>query len=203
MTGYVRLDSPHRSHDAYLDLGRRLQNLGLPLTIFHQSLDDCWLARWHQENGRQVNPGGKDSLAYHCVNHEKTLWMVRAARAWQPTTIVWLDLGLFHIKAIQPEHVLTYVKRLEESPPIAITAPSCRPVPDVIDDSRVCWTFCGGVIAVPAEHVDWLHRQAVSFAIAAPPTWEVNTWAKIAQKSPDMFDLYKADHNEQLFTGLP
>lgn len=180
----------------------RLIDIGLPLTIYQQPLEACWLHRHHADLGRIINPGGKDSPAYHCVQHEKTAWLCREVEAWSPRTVVWIDLGIMHLAAIQPSHVRKYVQLLEESPPDRITAPSLEPVPNLVDPAHVCWAFCGGVLAVPARDAVWLHSQCVSEAIAAPPTWEVNTWAKVAGKHRDRFRFYPAGHNERMFTGL-
>lgn len=201
VTGYVRLDSPHRPHDEYMRHLEHLLAIGLPVTVFTQPLADCWLHRHHAARGRQIQPGGKDSQAYHCVQHEKTAWLCRAAQAWEPRTIIWIDMAVLHIARIQPEHIVEYVQRVRASPPTCITVPSCYPVPPLWDDRIVCWAFCGGVLAIPASDAAWLHGETIREATAAPLTWEVNTWAKIARRNPERFKLYEADHNERMFTG--
>lgn len=201
VTGYVRLDSPHRHHDEYMRYLEQLLDVGLPLTVFTQQLKDCWLHQHYASLAWQIEPGGKDSLAYYCVQHEKTAWLCRAAQAWTPKTLVWIDAAILHIKRIQPKHVLGYVERVRALPPTRITAPSCHPVPPSWDDRIVCWAFCGGVVAVPAAEAAWFHAETVREATAAPLTWEVNTWAKIAKRNPHRFSLYAADHNERMFTG--
>ena len=87
VTGYVRLDCDHRTHDRYLELGARLMGIGLPTIAYHQPLHECWLARHHEANGTPVVPAGKDSLAYHCVQHEKTRWLAKAAK-----NLLWIAL---------------------------------------------------------------------------------------------------------------
>lgn len=179
----------------------QLLAIGLPLTVFTQPLSDCWLHRHYAATGWVIPPGGKDSLAYHVVNHEKTAWLCRAAQANESQTVVWIDAAILHIDRIRPEHVIEYVERVRASPPTRITVPSCHPVPPSWDDRFVCWAFCGGVMAVPAAEVKWLHAETVGEATSAPLTWEVNTWAKIARRNPERFTLYQADHDERLFTG--
>ena len=202
VTGYVRLDSPHRSHDAYMDYLRQLVAIGLPLVVFSQPLDECWLHRHYAERGWVIEPGGKDSQAYHIVQHEKTAWLCRGVRAFSPRTVVWLDASILHIASIRPRHVVDYLEHLRRHPPDRIAAPSCHPVPAVVHDHGVCWAFCGGVVALPATDAEWFHAETVREATAAPLTWEVNTWAKVAQRHPHRFRLYPADHDQRMFTGV-
>lgn len=203
MTGYVRLDSPHRSHDRYVELGQRLLGIGLPTIAFQQPLDQCWLAQHHELQGVTVEPGGKDSLAYHCVQHEKTWWLARAAATtYQPTTLIWLDYGILHVPGVTEDLIREFYAHVDRYPPDRITMPGIWPADVEIDDSRPCWICAGGVLVMPSWAAVWWHRQCVATATQAKPTWEVNTWAKVARKYPEQVRLYKANHDQTILTGI-
>lgn len=199
VTGYVRLDAGHRSHDTYVQLCGQLLDAGLPLSIYQQSLQDCWL--WQQHAGQGIEPGGKDSAAYHCVQHEKSAWLCREVAAYSPQTVVWVDAGILHLSSVTTQHLVQFVDTIRAYPPDRICVPSCCPVPDIVPRDSVCWAFCGGVLVMPAVDARWFHQQVQARATAWPLTWEVNTWAAVARAHPYRFRLYPADHNEQLFTG--
>jgi len=202
VTGYVRLDSPHRSHDHYLELGQRLFGIGLPTVAYHQPLDSCWLARHHESHGVTVEPDGKDSLAYHCVQHEKTAWLTRAVQSGKPTTLIWLDYGILHVPGVTEQLVCEFFEHVDRYPPNRVTVPSIWPADTPIDDSQPCWICAGGVFVMPSWAAVWWHRECVRTATHDRPTWEVNTWAKVARRYPEQVRLYRADHDQTILTGI-
>ena len=201
MTGYVRLDCDHRSHDRYLELGSRLMGIGLPTIAYHQPLHECWLARHHEANGTPVVPAGKDSLAYHCVQHEKTRWLARAARHSGATTVIWIDYGIFHLPGVTEEVVLEFYERVDAVQAQHVTIPGIWPAAAPIDDSRPCWVCAGGVLVMPAWRSAQWHADCQAVAEHASPTWEVNTWAKVARMHPEQVRFYPADHDATILTG--
>lgn len=202
VTGYVRLDSPHRSHAAYLELGQRLLGIGLPTVCYHQPLAECWLARHHEALGALVDQGGKDSLAYHCVQHEKSQWLARSARHREPGTLIWLDYGLLHVQGVTEDAVREFYRHVDDHPPTQVTMPSCWPLNTPVADDRPCWICAGGVVVMPTWAADWWHRECVATATRGQPTWEVNTWAKVARQYPQQVRLYQANHDATLLTGI-
>jgi len=202
VTAYVPLDCDNRSEGAYHELGRELQSLRLPLTVFHQTLAETWLAEHYESVGCPVRSGGKDSLAYHCVQHEKSRWLLRAMRGWPSETVAWIDYGILHNPKIKPADVLAWVRAVSESPPSKITAPSCQPL-HASPDEAINWSLCGGLIAMPARNVLWFHDKCQLYAKTGDPTWEVNTWAKVAIERAEMFCLYPANHDQTMFHNYP
>lgn len=196
VTGYVPLPCQHRRHEAYAELGKQLLEVCPQAVVFRQQLSDCWLA---QHLG-DVQAGGKDSTAYHCVQHEKTAWLQRAAMLYPTRTLVWIDYGVLHLDAVEPKHIAAFLQSVAALPPRRITSPSCHDVGEAWDDRRVCWAFCGGVLVLPARDAAWLHGECVYERQHKPPTWEVNTWAAVARRHRDRFKLYPADHNQLMFT---
>lgn len=202
MTGYVRLDSTHRSHEKYLELGQRLIGLGLPTVAYHQPLDACWLARHHEAMGVAVEADGKDSLAYHCVQHEKTAWLARAARQNRPSTLIWIDYGILHVPGVTEQLVHELWHYVDANPPTRVTIPSIWPADAPIDDQHPCWICAGGILVMPSFAAQWWHSKCMAVATHSRPTWEVNTWAKVSRQWPQHVTLYKADHDATLLTGI-
>lgn len=200
VTGYIPLPCSHRPRDAYEQLGARLLAACPQAVSFRSTLASCWLYDELQRRGHDVEPGGKDTAAYHCVQHQKTAWIAAAEATLPDRTIVWIDYGILHLPGVTVDHVAAFLDAVDRQPPTLITAPSCG-LFDVGDD-RVNWTFCGGVLVVPAYHARWFHLECVAERRGKLPTWEVNTWAAIRRRYPERFRLYQADHNETLFTGL-
>ena len=71
---------------------------------------------------------------------------------------------------------------------------------DVI--GRILWTFCGGAFWLPTEAAEewWeICRKGLGEILAEGRiTWEVNVWAWMWQKRPDVFFWFPADHNERM-----
>lgn len=201
VTGYVRLDSPHRSHQHYLELGQRLVGIGLPTVVYHQPLEECWLARHHECLGVPVEPAGKDSLGYHCVQHEKTAWLSRTARQHKPATLIWLDYGLLHLRGVTEELIREFYEYVDSNPPTKVTLPGIWPADAPILDDHPCWICAGGVLVMPSWAAEWWHRECAALATHRT-TWEVNTWAKVCRKYPEQVRLYEADHDQTILTGI-
>jgi hypothetical protein len=191
VTGYVPLPCTHRSRDEYESLGQSLLRACGRSVAFRQSLEDCWLYR------PGVEPGGKDTPAYHVVQHEKSAWLAAAAAGSTAHTLVWIDYGVLHNSSITTDAVCGFVENIATNPPTRITTPSIGPYDH--DDANVCWTFLGTVLVVPRRLAGWFHRRCVK-ARREPTTWEVNTWATVRHDHPDFFSLYTANHDETLVT---
>lgn len=199
VTGYVPLPCSHRSESEYFGLGCRLQAVASPLVSFRSSLADTWMYRDLVWRGYDVQPAGKDSLAYFCVQHEKTQWLAAAERALPDSTLVWIDYGILHLPGVTAGHVQQLLTAVRANPPSVITSPSCGQ--HDVTDGAINWTFCGGVLIVPAKLARWFHLECMAEQRRHAPTWEVNTWARVAQAYPDRFAFYDADHNATMFTG--
>jgi hypothetical protein len=225
VTGYVRLNSGHRPHARYLELGRRLVGLGLPTMCFYDgeprdvlptpatdvrgaSLRSCWL---YEAAKTALPPGGtpnKDSVDYCVVQHQKTAWLAEAARL-TGDTVIWIDFGIFHLKApITDRMVRTFFDQVEAAPPDRITIPAIWPMHGrpLIDWTKPAWYVAGGVVVVPPGLAEWFHETAVKYATlqmesSLRATWEVNTWSAILRDHPEKFRTYAADHDQRIFTG--
>ena len=151
---------------------------------------------------RTLVADGKDSLAYHCVQHEKTAWLARTARQHKPATLVWMDYGLLHVPGVTEDLIREFWHYLDRHPPTKVTIAGIWSPDAEIDDSRPCWICAGGVLVMPSWAAEWWHRECMATATHSRPTWEVNTWAKVARKYPEQVRLYKANHDQTILTGI-
>jgi hypothetical protein len=221
VTGYVRLDSPHRPHAEYARLGRELLDCHSPAVAFLDgidhptatvrpaSLESCWL--WHVARDAALPPGNasKDTAAYHAVQHQKTAWLAAAADHTAAELLVWVDFGVLHIPSVTREAVAAFFSRVPRAPRDRITLASIWPIDgsSVVDCSRVNWYVAGGVAIVPRHLAAQWHELVVDtacqyHAYTGAVTWEVNIWARVAQSRPSLFAFYASDHDASLFDGL-
>lgn len=199
VTGYVPLPCGHRSHNDYMALGGRLVSACNDAIVFRSSLETCWLYGELRDQGLDVAPGGKDTPAYYCVQHQKSAWLLMASKLRESGTLVWIDFGVLHLAGVTTEHVHQLLRAVDARQPEVITSPSCglRDVPA----GCVNWTFCGGVLLMPAHDAAWFHAACVAARLGQPPTWEVNTWNEVFRRHPHRFGFYAANHDASLFTG--
>lgn len=222
VTGYVRLDNGNRSHGEYERLAGELLHLHSPAVAFLDgiaapwgvcalpaSLRDCWL--WGTASRASIPVGNplKDTAAYHAVQHQKTAWLAEAADHTDADTLVWIDIGVLHNRSILDRHIPAFLAAVAARPPARITLPSIwSPGPGAVSPHAVNWTFAGTVAVVPrhmASLWDSLCRSeaAALFDDLGMVTWEVNTWANVARRHPDLFDTYQANHDHTLCTNYP
>jgi len=192
VTGYVPLPCEHRSRERYNELGVKLLDCLDRSILFRQELGDCWLSK----KIGNVDPGGKDSTAYHCVQHEKFAWLERASAVTDATTVVWIDYGVFHMPGVTPEIVCDFIRLVEESEPDVIVSPSGSAGDHF--GHNPSWLFLGAVLVVPSHLAGWLASEC---RLAVDPvSWEVNTLSRVREAHPDLFRFYGANHNYSIFT---
>lgn len=210
VTGYVPIQGHPRTAKEYGALGEaffgKLQ--GVPITPYYETIGECWL--WKYINGfpgrlswSVADNPAKNSPAYHCVQHQKFAWLLKAAIA-DPSrdTYVWLDYGIGHVPGCTVEAARDFLDRVVRDD---FAIPGCWPLEHAFNtDSFPCWRFCGGVMVVPRHKVHRLYKlvkREVLRHIAETKNlvWEVNTLARIEATLGVRW--YQADHNETMFTG--
>ncbi len=215
VTGYIPIQGHPRSAEEYGTLG---ENLFKPLAQnwqvkrYLETVGETWLWKYVGHKKGITHSAGdypeKNSLAYHCVNHQKFGWLLKAAiEDPTPDVFVWLDYGVGHVHGVTPEVVDEFLKKVESDPKFAI--PGCWDESAMISDFFPCWRFCGGVLVVPRHHVHTLYKAAKKTALGHVDkthnvTWEVNTLAA-AERAGLLKKLnwYQADHDKTMFTGYP
>lgn len=190
VTGYVPLPCEHRSRERYNDLGGKLLDACQRALFYRQPLEDCWLAK----QVGNVPPGGKDTVAYHCVQHEKFRWLADAAAATDATTLAWLDYGILHMPGMSTQLVGDFIRRVEAAEPDVVVSPSGGNFWQ--GDAAPNWLLLGAVFVMPAAMAEVLYALVRQYA--RPTAWEVNTLARICESHPEMFRLYLADHNASI-----
>lgn len=210
VTAYVPIPGHPRTAEEYGALGEKLGGVPVRKKCFYNKLDEMWLSKYLNKlpftprSSVADNPD-KNTLAYHAVQHQKTSWLVQAAdEDPEADVLVWVDYGIFRLPGITNQAIYEFMEKLDDK---AIYVPGCLPKPDAVEASYPCWRFCGSVIAVPRRMVDQLDfacrvaaRQHVSSTKNVE--WEVNTWARVEQKTRLPFRWYQADHDVSMFNNL-
>lgn len=210
VTAYVPIPNHPRTAQEYGELGEKLGGVPVRKKCFYNTLDDMWMRKYINKlpfvpRASQGDNPAKNTLAYHCVQHQKTSWLVQAADADpEADVVVWVDYGIFRLPGVTNQAIYEFMESLDDK---AIYIPGCWDKPDVVESAYPCWRFCGSVIAVPRKLVDQLDysirvaaRQHVSSTKSVE--WEVNTWARVEKKTKLPIRWYKADHDVSLFTNL-
>jgi hypothetical protein len=221
VTGYVPIEGHPRSATEYGELSERifgpLAHAGVNITRFMQRVEDTWLhialTKLAQVDNAPVaiplSPTPqKDTLAYHCVQHQKFGWLKTAAEKATKDikTLVWLDFGVGHVPGVTAAVIQEFLADVEQSKN-DFAIPGCWPKDKMIlTDNFPCWRFCGGVIVVPVAYARQL-ALAISQTTAkrltkrGTVTWEVNTLAEAEQDGLIQPRWYQADHDASMFSG--
>lgn len=213
VTGYIPIQGHPRTAAEYGELGEifaKLDCKNFSIHPFYETVPDTWLSKLIGNQPYSVshsvadNPK-KNTVAYHCVQHQKFAWLLKAAIADpKPDVYVWMDYGIAHVPGVTAAVIQDFMDNLK---PDDFAVPGCWDENCVISDFFPCWRFCGGVMVVPRKQVHKLFK-GVKYAAAQHlqkhrnVTWEVNTLAEAERAAliPPV-RWYKADHNQTLFTA--
>ena len=214
ITGYVRLEGHPRPPAEYEALGQRLSGaLGLAdIGVYYQKVPDLWLTQFLEKLPPMEPPlraatgdnPKKNSLEYHCIQHQKFAWLARAANEDQESdTFVWMDYGIMSQPGITGEIIQDFLRKIRKND---FAMPGCwGPTPDPMD-SFPCWRFCGSLMIVPRADTHQMLQlvQAVTRLYVRSMkrvTWEVNTLARCEPMLKKVgLRWYSADHNATQFT---
>lgn len=206
VTGYIPLMNHPRTPAEYGALGEKLKELKYPVLPNYQVVTACWLyalidsLKFEPMWATGDNPK-KNSLAYHCVQHEKFDWLYRALKNWPDyDTYVWIDYGICSQPGVTPALINDFLGRIRRND---MAIPGCWPVGEVVD-SAPCWRFLGSTMVVPKWAVQDLKNliKAVTLLhlnVTRRVTWEVNTLARAEQTGKVPIRWYVADHNASQF----
>ena len=217
VTGYIPIARHPRTAKEYGDLGEelfgKLDCAGGEFSIhpFYETLAETWLWKMIHNQPFEVSHSSgdnpeKNSLAYHCVNHQKFGWLLKAAiQDPRPETFIWMDYGISHLAGVTPAVVNEFMASVR---PDDFAIPGCWPTEGLLlSDFFPCWRVCGSVFVVPRKHLHKLYK-GVKYAVAQHMQkhrnvpWEVNTLAEAEKnKLIPPFRWYEADHNSTMFTN--
>lgn len=208
ITGFIPIPDHPRSEREYDRLAKRWENVPYPLQAFQwANTTPTWLRRFVADEAPGAshsvsdNPA-KNTLAYHCVQHQKSEWLMQAAVEDTDTDVfVWIDYGIFHVPGVDEDRIIAFLDKVDGH---TLAIPGCHGrVP--ISADHPCWRFCGGVVVAPRRTVfdfDQRAKRAAKVHIRETNNveWEVNTWAR-AEQAGLKVAWYQADHNETMFTN--
>ena len=227
VTGYVPLPSHPRRQEDYVRLGSELLSLPVPITAFLDpigtaevrtgaavdvrpaSLEDCWL--WQATRGGTPtlpttdNPA-KDTLAYHCVQAQKTAWVAEVAATCDEEILVWVDFGLLHLRdrGVTTDGILSLVEWCQRMAPCdSPILASIWGEPTLVDASRISWWCAGGVFVMPRGRAAWWHEQVrgtgeILLRTYGRVTFEVNLWAAAWTANRSSVRHWRCDHDRTI-----
>jgi hypothetical protein len=210
VTGYVPIANHPRSAEEYGRLGELFGKIdcgawNCTLFPFYEQVEDTWLAEYLAGDKNITHSTGdnpqKNSLAYHCVNHQKFGWLVKAAMQYPADTYIWMDYGIGHLPGVTPAVIQKFLEAVELDD---FAIPGCWEREGlVIDDLSPCWRFCGSLFIVPKNKVHELYRGVKRTLFAHlnkthNVPWEVNTLA-LAEPSLPPIRWYRANHDKSMF----
>jgi hypothetical protein len=213
VTGYIPIKNHTRSPKEYGELGElfgKIDCVAADCTVmpFYETVEETWLSKHLRKlRGKPSHSGGdnpaKNSLAYHCVNHQKFGWLMKAAIKYPAETYIWIDYGIARLPGVTAQVVQRFLEAVE---PNDFAIPGCWEREGVmVSDFFPCWRFCGSLMVVPKDKVYRLYREVKRCAIAHIDThdnvpWEVNTLADAESALPGL-RWYLADHNASMFNN--
>jgi hypothetical protein len=181
--------------------------------VYYERVGDLWLTKFIESLppmqppltwSKGDNPK-KNSLEYHCINHQKFAWLERAANEDQETdTFIWMDYGIMHQPGMNADEIRDFLHRVRKND---FAFPGCWPEnPDAISDDYPNWRFLGSLMIVPRKEM----RRLVECVYALTRlrvrtmknvTFEVNTLRYVEPfLKKTNFRWYEADHNASMFT---
>lgn len=211
VTGYVKIPNHPRSDGEYQRLGARLLEISTPPVVFLDGLSDCWLTPLVRNIGVGVDHSvgdnrRKNSLDYHIVQHQKTAWLVDAAKMIPAADIlVWIDYGIFSQPGITVGVIDDFLRRLEDADERQICIPGAWRRSN-LSDRTPDWHFCGSSMIVPRAHALAFHDAVMNATInriasTNRVTWEINDWTVVEAAGVLPIRWYQGDHNETQFTN--
>lgn len=209
VTGFVPIENHPRPPEEYSALGLKLKALNAPLKAFYNTVEDCWLYKEILKlpaipgHSKGDNPA-KNTLAYHIVQHQKPEWLGAASLIDKDADVfVWLDYGIMHVPGVDADVINRFLETVKKDD---LAIPGCWPRERPLDDSQVCWRFCGGLMVIPRNqlakfYVEFKDRTMRNLRLKMNVTWEVNDLARMEKYGSVPIRWYEADHNEKMFNN--
>lgn len=217
VTGFVPIPDHPRDETTYRRLGDKLTNglaqRGHRLNITHGEPNNTMLGKLLAGHDRVFKPAtadnpAKNSLTYHCVQHEKFAWLSAAHTVWTEfDQYIWLDYGILHVPGVTVEVISEALHHAADFG--VVTIPGCWPdTKQAIPLMHPCWRFCGGLMVVPKTLVKPFAGAAITAAmknalITGVVNWEVNSLAQVERGAEIPIRWYQADHDQTMFTNIP
>ena len=181
------------------------------LACFYERVPDLWLTKFLEKlpplqpplTLEKADNPKKNSLEWHCIQHQKFAWLARAANEDQESdTFVWLDYGLFSQPGMNADD-LQSLKRIRKND--FAMAGCWGPTPEPMDEYP-CWRFLGSSMIVPRADTHRMFElmQAMTrtyIRAMKKVTFEINMFARIEPMLKKVgLRWFEADHNVTQFT---
>jgi hypothetical protein len=151
----------------------------------------------------------KDTRSYFGLINSKIDFVYLASQMLpQYTHYAWVDAGLSKVFTANLDAFRPNIERLINYPYenliVAPTSSWQRMGPyEEVNAGSPFWRFLGGIIIFPKDKIDQfsaLSKIILDNCISKynKLTWEVNVWAVIEAKFPELFYTYTAEHNETM-----
>jgi hypothetical protein len=161
---------------------------------------------------------GHDTHEYMQVMLHKTAWMVQAAELRPTAThLLWVDFGLIHVFPGQDpvafQQAVRHAAQSSAPPPDAVVRiagiwPHAGLTAAALQGparQHVLWYLAGGVFGGHPSALRQFHAEVrTELAVLAREqrcTWEVNVWALVLARCPELFTVYAASHDPSILTS--
>ena len=150
----------------------------------------------------------KDTLEYMLIMCNKTEWIKQAImlNPFLTDNFTWIDFGIRYVFKCSDNEFIEKINNLKNKIYPKVRMGNIWDVECLynIDIYRnITWYFAGGIFGGSAEFLVEFSEKMKTKCIEIITRkntimWEVNIWYLIYRENPELFDLYKCDHNDSI-----
>jgi hypothetical protein len=222
---YLGKDKSFKTFDEYFSNGIKLLKLDIPKVIFMDksiigsfyeyqnlvtiilptSLDGLYLSDYAFENDVISTNKEKDTPDYFRIQCNKTEWVREAINRadFKSGNYIWIDFGIFHILK-EPEFLFENIVSSNYNSSIRIGSIwdiSVLPCDDLYH--KIQWYFAGGIFGGSPDTLlkfaDLVKEKCLDIIYHKHTLmWEVNIWYLVYLQNKNMFNIYRANHDNTL-----
>ncbi len=155
----------------------------------------------------------KDNFEYLLCQNNKINWLKKAQEltVFSNENYMWLDFGISHILKNEKKlsDLLNQKINFDLNKVLMPTHKNWILREDTqIDLNKINWFLLGGTFLINKDKItefyDLCKNQIIeNFQNQNLMSWEVNIWAQIMQKNPQLFQTYFADHDYTILSNMP
>jgi hypothetical protein len=136
----------------------------------------------------------KDTMSYFALMNSK-LDFIKIAKTWYPSDrYTWIDASIFKLfKNKDNARTMINYQSLSETSNL-ITSPSGSDKIQELVIDRPNWRFLGSIITIPDDKFDMFYDKSHGILVdeiaQGRIMWEVNIWAEVERRYPELFWIY-------------